>query len=84
MKATKALYISKSKTSHDKRFVEAFSQFTLLDETYLDESGLLIESKTLANRDLVVASPLSTGISSIPDDCDARIIGICMAYEMNE
>jgi glycosyltransferase involved in cell wall biosynthesis len=84
LKATRALYISKSKTSHDKRFVEAFSQFTLLDETYLDEIGLLIESKTLANRDLVVASPLSTGISSIPDDCDARIIGICMAYEINE
>ena len=84
MKATRALYISKSRNSHDKRFVEAFSQFTLLDEIYLDESSPLVESKRLADRDLVIASPLSTGISSIPGDCDAKVIGICMAYEINE
>ena len=84
MKASKALYISKSRSTHDKRFVEAFGEITPLDEIYLSETGPLIDGIYFVNPDLIIASPLSTGVSSIPDDCDHPIIGICMAYEINE
>ena len=84
MKANKALYISKSKSIHDERFVEAFSEVTSLDEIYLDETGPLFESGIFDQRDLIIASPLTTGLSSIPSTTNARIFGICMAYEINE
>lgn len=84
MKAISALYISKARSSHDKRFVEAFRELAQLDELYLDEFNPLVESNIFANRTLIIASPLSTGLSSIPINCDAQILGISMAYEINE
>ena len=84
MKAISALYVSKARSTHDKRFVEAFRQLVQLDELYLDESNPLVESNIFAHRTLIIASPLSTGLSSIPVKCDARIVGISMAYEINE
>ncbi len=84
MKASKALYISKSRSTHDKRFVEAFSEVTLLDEIYLSETGPLLDDNHFVNRNLIIASPLSTGVSSIPENSNHPIIGICMAYEINE
>ena len=84
MKATKALYISKSKSTHDERFVEVFRELVQLEEVYLNDSRLPISRDYLIERDLIIASPLSTGISSIPDESVAQIIGICMAYEVNE
>ena len=84
MKATKALYVSKSKSTHDERFVEVFREFIQLDEVYLNDSGLPISRDDLIERDLIIASPLSTGISGIPNESLAQIIGICMAYEINE
>lgn len=84
MKATKALYISKSKSIHDERFVEVFRELTQLDEVYLNDLGLQISRDDLIERDFIIASPLSTGISSIPNESVAQIIGICMAYEVNE
>ncbi len=84
MKAIRALYISKAKSTHDKRFVEAFRQLVQLDELYLNEFNPLVESSIFADRTLIIASPLSTGLSSIPVKSDARIVGISMAYEINE
>ena len=84
MKATKALYVSKSKSKHDERFVEAFRELMQLQEVYLNDSELPISRHYLIERDLIIASPLSTGISSIPDESIDQIIGICMAYEINE
>ncbi|CAN2169704.1 RfaG Glycosyltransferase [Candidatus Nanopelagicaceae bacterium] len=84
MKATKALYISKSKTSHDDRFVEVFKSFLNLTEIYLDIEHQLVNGSNWINHDLIIASPLSTGITAIPENCDTQLIGICMAYEINE
>jgi hypothetical protein len=84
LKAIRALYISKAKSTHDKRFVEAFRQLVQLDELYLNEFNPLVESSIFADRTLIIASPLSTGLSSIPVKSDARIVGISMAYEINE
>ncbi len=84
MKAISALYISKSRCTHDKRFVEAFRQLVQLDELYLDEFNPLVESNIFTNRSLIIASPLSTGLSIIPVKSEARIVGISMAYEINE
>jgi glycosyltransferase involved in cell wall biosynthesis len=59
-------------------------QIINLNELYIDSDtgpGQIIE---WAEYDMVIASPLSTGISIIPVETHASIIGICMAYEINE
>lgn len=84
MKATKTLYISKSKSSHDQRFVETLSQVLEIDEFYIDSDPKYAHLIMWAEYSLIIASPLSTGVSIIPEDTTARIIGICMAYEINE
>ena len=84
MKATKALYISKSKSTHDERFVEVFRELMQVDEVYLTDPGLPISRDNFSEIDFIIANPLSTGISSIPNESVAQILGICMAYEVNE
>ena len=84
MALAKALYISKSKSTHDGRFVEALSQVLELTEIYLDKSNSFKAQLAADEHKLIIASPLSTGINFIPQGSNATIIGICMAYEINE
>jgi glycosyltransferase involved in cell wall biosynthesis len=82
--AAEALYISKSKSTHDDRFVEALREVLELREIYLDKPNSNQAELIAGEQDLIIASPLSTGINSIPQSSNATIIGICMAYEINE
>ena len=84
MAATEALYISKSKSTHDDRFVEALREVLELREIYLDKPTSNQAELITGEQNLIIASPLSTGINSIPQSSNATIIGICMAYEINE
>ena len=84
MKATKTIYISKLKSSHDQRFVETLSQVLDLDEFYIGSESKYAQQIMWAEYSLIIASPLSTGISIIPVESNAPIIGICLAYEINE
>jgi glycosyltransferase involved in cell wall biosynthesis len=84
LKAARALYISKSKSTHDGRIVEALAKSLDLTEIYIDRAqesdSQLIDSWS----SLIIASPLSTGISFVKENTTAPLIGICMAYEINE
>ena len=84
MKETKALYISKSKSSHDQRFVQSLGQVVSIDQFYIDSDTGRGRKIEWAEYEIVIASPLSTGISIIPIESRTSIIGICMAYEINE
>ena len=84
MKATKALYISKSISSHDQRFVQSLGQVLNIDELYIDLDKSPGQRIEWTEYEILIASPLSTGISIIPVESNASIIGICMAYEINE
>ena len=84
MKATKALFISKSKSSHDQRFVQSLGQVLSIDECYIDSDTDPGQQIEWAKYEILIASPLSTGISIIPVESQSSIIGICMAYEINE
>ena len=84
MKANKALYISKSKSSHDQRFVQTLAQAVNITEYYIDSDPKSVQQIEWPQYKMIIASPLSTGISIIPVESNASLIGICMAYEINE
>jgi glycosyltransferase involved in cell wall biosynthesis len=84
LKAAKALYISKSKSTHDGRFVEALAHSLVLTEKYIDGAGESDSQLIDGWSSLIIASPLSTGISFVKENTTAPLIGICMAYEINE
>ena len=84
MKASKALYISKSESSHDQRFVESLGQVLNIDEFYIGSDKGRGQKIEWTEYEILIASPLSTGISIIPIESQMTIIGICMAYEINE
>jgi glycosyltransferase involved in cell wall biosynthesis len=84
LEAAKALYISESKSTHDERFISALDQALNLQEIYIDNAGTdeieLIKQWSGA----IIASPLSTGVSFAKESSTSTIIGICLAYEINE
>lgn len=84
MKARTAFYVSKSKSSHDERFVEALQQVTQLREFYLDQGNSFGDKQIWSDSELIIASPLSSGVTFVPTSLKSTIIGICLAYEINE
>lgn len=84
METAKALYIAKSKSTHDGRFVEALAQTLNLQEIYIDNAENN-EIELIKNwTGLIIASPLSTGVSFARESANSTIVGICLAYEINE
>ncbi len=84
MESAKALYISKSKSTHDKRFIGALDQVLNLQEIYIDNAGTHEIELIKRWSGVIIASPLSTGVSFAKESSNSTIIGICLAYEINE
>lgn len=84
MEAAKALYISKSKSTHDRRFIGALDQALNLQEIYIDNAGTNEIELIKQWAGVIIASPLSTGVSFTKESSNSTIIGICLAYEINE
>ena len=84
LEAAKALYISKSKSTHDGRFISALDQALNLREIYIDNADTNEIELIKQWAGVIIASPLSTGISFAKESSNATIIGICLAYEINE
>lgn len=80
----KISYISYKQTIHDKKFLALLRTLTLVNEINLKNSSQKITLKNLGDSKLIVASTLSTGINAIDKSVKTPIIGICMAYEINE
>ncbi len=84
MAAIKALYISKSKSTHDGRFISALDQALKLKEIYIDNAGTSEIELIKQWSGVIIASPLSTGVNFAKKSSNSTIIGICLAYEINE
>jgi glycosyltransferase involved in cell wall biosynthesis len=76
-------YISKSLTTHDQRFLNALDEIFTVNSYFLENLSIEKE-QTKFKGHLLVASPLSTGLNAIADSELRPIIGICLAYELNE
>jgi hypothetical protein len=77
-------YISYKQTVHDKKFLALLRTLTLVNEINLRNSSQKITLENFGDSKLIVASTLSTGINAIKISVKLPIIGICMAYEINE
>lgn len=76
-------YISKSLTTHDQRFLSALDEIFTVNSYFLENLSIEKELTNFEGR-LLVASPLSTGLNAIADSELRPVIGICLAYELNE
>jgi hypothetical protein len=76
-------YISNSLTTHDQRFLNALNEIFTVNSYFLENLSLEKEQTDFKGQ-LLIASPLSTGLNAIADSELRPIIGICLAYELNE
>ena len=76
-------YISKSLTTHDQRFLNALDEIFTVNSYFLENLSFEKEPTDFKGQ-LLIASPLSTGLNAIVDSELRPIIGICLAYELNE
>ncbi len=83
-KLNKLTFISETNSIHSKRFTKALKKRYLVDEIYLEYVSNKNFTNKLIDSKCLVVSPLTSGISSINNSFKSPIIGICMAFEINE
>lgn len=79
------LYFGRQKTLHDVRFLNALEELGHVVSRFLPESEIEISPEWLkSNVDLIVGCPLSDALNSVPSDLSIPILGISLAYDVNE
>lgn len=77
-------YISYKQTVHDKKFLALIRTLTVVNEINLNNTSQKLTLENFGESKLIVASTLTAGINAIDMSVKIPIIGICMAYEINE
>jgi len=77
-------YISKDQTVHDSKFLALIRTLAVTNKINLKNSSQKLKLENFGNSKLIVASTLSTSINAIDLSVKIPIIGLCMAYEINE
>lgn len=84
MRRIKVAYLSQSESPHDYRFITALRTKFEIQENFLDNQINNSYPLKLGEASIIVATPLSSGITAIAKEIEIPIIGICMAFEINE
>ena len=84
LKSSKITYISLRKTIHDERFINTLKSKFIVDEFFLESSVTQSLSHVLKDSQVIIASPLTSGVSLIPQTSNLPIVGVCLAFEINE
>ena len=84
MRRIKVAYLSQSESPHDYRFITALRTNFEIQENFLDNQINNSYPLKLGEASIIVATPLSSGITAIAKEIEIPIIGICMAFEINE
>jgi glycosyltransferase involved in cell wall biosynthesis len=83
LKIKQALYIGERNGIHDRRFIEILEQKCIVSKHFVSENGTDSDID-FENLDFIVAAPLTEPISKIPNNTSIPIIGISLAYDVNE
>jgi glycosyltransferase involved in cell wall biosynthesis len=83
LKIKQALYIGERNGIHDRRFIEILEQKCIVSKHFVSENGTDSDIE-FENLDFVIAAPLTEPMSCIPNDISIPIIGISLAYDVNE
>jgi glycosyltransferase involved in cell wall biosynthesis len=84
LRSSKISYISRSKSIHDERFINTIKSKFNVGEFFLESSATQSLSHVLKDSKVIIASPLTSGVSLIPQTSELPIVGVCMAFEINE
>ena len=84
LEVPKVSYISNVEDIHNKRFVSAISSRFSIDQFYLQNSAFIDTNYIAKNSNIVVFTPLTLNTDLIDGISNLPLIGICMAYEINE
>ena len=78
------MYIGRDNNAHDKRFVEILSEAFEVREIYTQNTQpISSQGEVFSNIVLVVAGPLTDGVSAIPLEVKFPIFGISHAFDLN-
>lgn len=77
-------YVSYKQTVHDKKFLALIRTLTVVNEINLKNLSQKLILENFRDSKLIVASTLTTGINAVDMSVNIPIIGVCMAYEINE
>ena len=84
MRRFKVTYISQSESGHDNRFLSTLRKKFEIKTFFLDNYRDGLSFLEFSDDSIIIANPLSGGITAIGKGTVIPIIGICMAYEINE
>ena len=84
MRRFKAIYLSQSESGHDNRFLSTLRKKFEVETFFLDNHSGGLSFQEFRDVSIIIATPLSGGITAIDKSTDIPIVGICMAYEINE
>jgi glycosyltransferase involved in cell wall biosynthesis len=77
------LYIGEKNGIHDRRFIETLEQQFAVKTLFVGEDGSESDVE-FNNYDCIVAAPLTDSILKIPSNTSTPIIGVSLAYDVNE
>lgn len=80
------LFISNSASAHNTRFIKLLESHHSVTPIFLDETDPFRVKMLIQDRhfDLLTYSPISIDLSKILPPSDLKVLGICLAYEINE
>ncbi len=84
MRRFKVTYLSQSESVHDNRFLSTLRKKFDIEPLFLDNHSGGLSFQESRDVSIIIVTPLSVGITAITKKTDIPIVGICMAYEINE
>lgn len=85
-KVTKILYFCDGLSIHDKNFIDCLRGKIELDVLDLQSIGVSNPTELIRNRNpkIVIVTPVNDIIDLVPDDFNGGLIGISLAFDLNE
>lgn len=84
MRKFKATYLSQSESGHDNRFLSTLRKEFDIETIYIDNYSSGLKFQEFTDASIIIATPLSGGITAVSKNTEIPIVGICMAFEINE
>jgi len=79
------LYLGREKSIHDDRFLGALHEIGQVQARFLNADPEPLTSNSInSDYDLVLACPLTDAVASLPNGVNVPIVGISLAYDINE
>jgi glycosyltransferase involved in cell wall biosynthesis len=85
-KVTKILYFCDGLSIHDKNFIDCLSGKIQLDVLDLKSIGVSNPTELIRNRNpkTIIVTPVNDIIDLVPDNFNGALIGISLAFDLNE